>query len=77
MCRSMYCWDGNPHASSLFGWEAIDRDITSQSMERMQLADLAQRPLATLSGGVRQRARIALLLVQVPQAICLTNRCSI
>lgn len=61
----------HPHASSLFGLEAVDQEIANQAIERMQLTDLAHRPLATLSGGERQRARIALLLAQSPQCYLL------
>ena len=55
-----------PHIKNMFGWDAIDQDMTLKAIERMELTSLAHRPLITLSGGERQRARIALLLAQTP-----------
>ncbi|HVW64558.1 MAG TPA: ABC transporter ATP-binding protein [Nitrosospira sp.] len=56
-----------PYADTLFGWQPADHDIALKAMERMELSDVAHRPLGTLSGGEHQRARIALLLAQSPQ----------
>ncbi|SEK83881.1 ABC transporter ATP-binding protein [Nitrosovibrio tenuis] len=55
-----------PHVRSMLGWQAVDHDIATQAIERMELTGLTHRPLSTLSGGERQRARIALLLAQSP-----------
>ncbi|SEP20613.1 ABC transporter ATP-binding protein [Nitrosovibrio sp. Nv6] len=61
----------HPHVKNMFGWQAIDHEIATRAIERMELTSLAHRPLATLSGGERQRARIALLLAQSPQCYLL------
>lgn len=53
-----------PYRSSLFGYSALDEAIAQQSLTRMELAELAQRPLNTLSGGERQRAAIAQTMAQ-------------
>lgn len=60
-----------PHVKSMFGQDAVDRNIAMHAIERMELTSLAYRPLITLSGGERQRARIALLLTQSPQCYLL------
>jgi iron complex transport system ATP-binding protein len=60
-----------PHAKNMFGWQAVDHELASEAIERMELTALASRPLFTLSGGERQRARIALLLAQAPQCYLL------
>lgn len=60
-----------PHVKTMFGWEAVDRDVATNAIGRMGLTGLTLRPLVTLSGGERQRARIALLLAQSPQCYLL------
>lgn len=57
----------HPHARTLFGWQAGDIEIATQSIAQLDLAGIEHRPLNTLSGGERQRARIALLLAQQPR----------
>jgi iron complex transport system ATP-binding protein len=61
----------HPHATSMFGWQAADLEMTSRAIEQMELGSLADRLLVTLSGGERQRARIALLLAQSPRCYLL------
>jgi iron complex transport system ATP-binding protein len=55
----------------MFGWQAPDREIARQALERMELTEIAHRPLATLSGGERQRSRIGQLLAQSPSCYLL------
>lgn len=55
-----------PHVASLFGWSARDEELAWQALQKMELADLAQRQMNSLSGGERQRARLAQLLTQDP-----------
>lgn len=43
---------------------AVDRQVVSASLQRVQLADLADRPIGTLSGGQRKRALMARALAQ-------------
>jgi zinc transport system ATP-binding protein len=45
---------------------AADRQLVSEAIERVGLADLARRPLAQLSGGQQQRAFIAKALAGQP-----------
>ena len=56
----------HPHVASLFGWSARDEELAWQALQKMELADLAQRQMNSLSGGERQRARLAQLLTQDP-----------
>jgi len=53
-----------PYRSGLFGYSAQDEEIARQTLAEMELADLAQRPFNTLSGGECQRVAIAQLLAQ-------------
>ncbi len=54
----------HPHVASLFGWTAKDEEMAWQALQKMELAELAQRQMNSLSGGERQRARLAQLLTQ-------------
>lgn len=45
-------------------YRAADRAAARKAMERIGLSDLAQVPLAQLSGGIRQKCRIAMALCQ-------------
>lgn len=53
----------------LFG--RIERDVVGRAMERMGVADLANRHLTELSGGQRQRVLIAQALVQDAELLLL------
>ena len=35
----------HPHLKSLFGWQAHDHEVARQALERMELTDVAHRPL--------------------------------
>lgn len=57
----------HPHLGR-WGWEGPEElTMARRALEITGLADLADRPLATLSGGERRRLAIATLLVQDPQ----------
>lgn len=54
----------HPHLSR-WGWEReVDREMALAALQAVDLADLAERDITTLSGGERRRAAIAGLLVQ-------------
>ena len=53
-----------PHLPPLGGETRADLDAASAAMARLDLLDLAERPVSTLSGGERQRVLVARLLAQ-------------
>ena len=50
---------------------AADRSMVRQSMERLGIADLADRPIGELSGGQQQRVFLARSLTQQPHVLLL------
>ncbi len=61
----------HPHIGR-FNWEsAEDRDIARTALESMDLADMAERDVLTLSGGERRRLAIAQILSQTPETFLL------
>ena len=57
------------HESWLRGASDVDRRAVRASLERMQLADLAGRSVAELSGGEFRRALVAQALAQEPRVL--------
>lgn len=53
-----------PHLSYPRRYTARDREIAAAAIERVGLSDCADRPLCTLSGGMRQTAYVAMALAQ-------------
>ncbi len=60
-----------PHRALLAAPRRVDREVVAEVMERLEVADLAGRPLRTLSGGEQQRAVLARALAQQPRVLLL------
>jgi iron complex transport system ATP-binding protein len=60
-----------PHRPLLAAPRGIDRQVVDDVLPRLGLAPLADRPLATLSGGEAQRAVLARALAQQPRVLLL------
>lgn len=53
-----------PHLSYPRRYGSRDREIAHNALKQMGIENLADRPLASLSGGIRQKAYIAMALAQ-------------
>ncbi|MCW2610777.1 MAG: fecE [Cryptosporangiaceae bacterium] len=60
-----------PHRPLLSAPRGVDRQVVADVMDRLGLRPLAERPLATLSGGEQQRAVLARALAQQPRMLFL------
>jgi iron complex transport system ATP-binding protein len=69
--REMVAMGRYPHLAALAGEGALDREAIAAALEACDVGELADRDVATLSGGEFQRARIARALAQQPRALVL------
>ena len=60
-----------PHLSYPRRYGKKDKAIALQAMEHMGISELSERPLSTLSGGMRQKAYLAMALTQETELILL------
>ena len=60
-----------PHLNYPRRYTGQDYEIAFSAMEQLKIADLAHKPLSTLSGGMRQNAYIAMALTQDTEYILL------
>jgi len=60
-----------PHRGPFGGTQAKDAAIVARALEALTLTALAERPLATLSGGEAQRVMFARVLAQEPTLLIL------
>lgn len=60
-----------PHLSYPRRYGRRDREIANEAMERMGISELADEPMSSLSGGMRQKAYIAMALAQDTEYIIL------
>ena len=61
----------HPHIPRLHWESAADRDLAVDALRKMDIADLGERDILTLSGGERRRAAVAQILAQAPEVYLL------
>ena len=69
--RELVGYGRYPHVPWLKRFGEHDRDIIDQTINKCRLEELADRKLATLSGGERQKAWIAMAMAQQPRVMLL------
>jgi len=61
----------HPHIAYFASYDERDERVVADVLEAVELAELRTRPLASLSGGERRRAWIAMALAQEPELLLL------
>jgi len=69
--REVVAMGRTPHLSGLFSASPGEDAIVGAMIERLELAQFAERPFSGLSGGEKQRALLARALVQEPGLLIL------
>ena len=69
--EQMVLHGGFPHLSYPRRYGEKDREVAFEALKQMGLDELAGRPLSSLSGGIRQKAYIAMALAQDTEYILL------
>lgn len=65
MTVSQLCLHGRfPHLSYPRRYSSEDKSIVAEALQRLGISELANRPISSLSGGMRQNAYIAMALAQ-------------
>lgn len=64
LVREMVLMGRTPHLGGVFGPSRQDEEVAEEAMERIGVADLADRSYTTLSGGQRQLVLLARALAQ-------------
>ena len=71
LSRRSHSWDAPPYKESFEEDTAADSALVHAALERVGMADAAQRSFNELSGGEQQRVMLARCLVQEPQLLIL------
>ncbi|TKT75083.1 ABC transporter ATP-binding protein [Aquamicrobium sp. LC103] len=69
--REVIAMGRTPHLTGLFAASSGDEAIVEETIIRLELEHLADRPFAVISGGERQRTLLARALVQEPGLLVL------
>lgn len=70
-CLDVVCMGRHPHGSFFSRYTDEDRQIATESLKRMGIAKLADRPYTDLSGGEQQMVLIARALTQKAKVLIL------